>query len=319
MDQGKLTIAHETDSPASVHLSERKGTADNMTALPGTLAALAEESRARLDRAGVASPEIAAGWVIENHVHVGRLEIPARGAMRVDAKTSARVAADVDRIAGGEPPQYVVGWTSFMGARIHCDPRALIPRMETEELVDRALQLPAPNGGRERIADVGTGTGCIAIAVALRCEAAHILAIDASADALALARHNVEAHGLAGRVRLVEGDLLHGVGRASLDLVIANLPYVTEVEYAALDPAVRDHEPPGALRAGRDGLDAIRRLVPQARESLRQGGWLVLEMGAGQGDPVQALMEGAGFRGVRVHLDLANRPRIVQGQRGIHV
>lgn len=253
---------------------------------------------------------VCAEWIVEELAGVPRLELSMRRGMGVEADRVERARDWAGRVAGGEPIQYVLGWTSFRGHRIRTDPRALIPRPETEELVSRVREKIL---GRALVVDVGTGTGCISIALALEEPAVSLLAIDREAGALGLAAENVAVHGLEKRVRLRQGNLLSGVADGVFDIVVSNPPYVAESEMPDLPRNVRDHEPASALVSGPEGLDAIRRLVPEARRCLKPGGWLLLEIGETQATTVVQLLLAAGFDQAIVHPDLRGRDRIVSG------
>jgi release factor glutamine methyltransferase len=188
-----------------------------------------------------------------------------------------------------EPVQYITGEQEFYGLAMKVSPAVLIPRPETEHLVEAAL---ARVSRREpvRIADVGTGSGAIAIALAANLPLAQVTALDLSREALIVAQENARRHGVAGRVRLVESDLLRAAGEVRFDAVVSNPPYVAEAERATLARQVRDHEPAQALFAGAEGLDVYRRLIPQAARALRCGGLLAMEIGFGQSEAVAALL-----------------------------
>lgn len=219
----------------------------------------------------------------------------------------------VRRLGAGEPLQYVVGDTGFMGHTFKVDRRALIPRPDTESLVERVLacdalwQRAAPS-----VVDVGTGSGCIVISLALARSGAYI-AIDANAEALTLARENAERLQVAERIQFQEGDLLVGLAPGSADAVVANLPYIRTADMAALPRHILAHEPLTALDGGADGLCLIRRLAADAVGVLRPGGWLFLEIGFDQGPSVKALLEAGGYSEVTVHPDLGGRDRVVSG------
>jgi len=191
-------------------------------------------------------------------------------------------------------------------------PAVLIPRPETEHLVEVVLEKAA---GIEdaRIVDVGTGSGAIAVTLARKLERAQVTAIDLSADALKVARENADRNG--SRVRFLEGDLLTPVASERFDFVVSNPPYVPDVEKAWLSIDVRDHEPHLALFGGEDGMGIYRRLIPQAKDVLVSGGWLVMEMGFGQGEKVQRLMEQAEFKEIEIVPDLQGIERIILGQK----
>lgn len=231
----------------------------------------------------------------------------------LDAATAAACLALVARREAGEPVAYLTGRREFWSLALEVDPRVLVPRPETEVLVETALALAAqaPDGV---IVDVGTGSGAIALALAHELPARRIIAVDDSADALAVAAANFACHA-AGRIELRQGDLLQEFAAASLALVVSNPPYV-EDGYPGLSTVALCHEPRHALAAGPDGLDVIRRLVPQARDALREGGWLALEHGATQGPAVRALLAADGFRDLVTQRDLAGHERVTAGRRG---
>jgi release factor glutamine methyltransferase len=215
-----------------------------------------------------------------------------------------------ERRAAGEPFAYIVGIKEFFGLPLRVDPRVLVPRPDTETLVEWALALLAEEGVRPslRVADLGTGSGAIALAIKARCPAAQVEAVDASADALAVARANGAALGL--DVRWHEGRWLDPLA-GPFDLVVSNPPYVR-----ADDPhlAALEHEPRQALVAGEDGLDDLRAIVGQAPASLARGGWLLLEHGWDQAPAVRALLAGRGFNSVQSRTDLAGIERCTGGR-----
>jgi release factor glutamine methyltransferase len=220
-----------------------------------------------------------------------------------------RFDAAIGRRAGGEPLPYVTGLAGFRRLTLRADRRALIPRPETEGLVDLVLA-HAPTG---RVVDVGTGTGCIALALAQEGRYDSVVAVDRSADALALARENARTTGLLAD--LVCADLLTGFGSNTFDVIVSNPPYLTVAEYAALDGSVRDWEPEAALPSGADGLEATRRLIGEARERLCSGGLLALEVDASRAQDVAQLGRAPGWTGVTVHHDLFDRARYVLAWR----
>jgi release factor glutamine methyltransferase len=208
-----------------------------------------------------------------------------------------------------EPLAYILGEWGFRRLTLKTDRRALIPRPETEVVVERALEhirdLDEP-----RVLDVGTGTGAIALAIADEVPDAQVTAVDVSAGALSLARENLELTGINGRVRLVEHDLTSGLGEHDFDLVVSNPPYVEPDELPTLQPEVRDWEPHVALVAPA----ATEKLASAARDALRPGGWLVLETAAGAGDRVEQLLTELGFEDVTITPDLAGRDRVAEGR-----
>ena len=216
------------------------------------------------------------------------------------------------RRAAQQPLQHLTGVQEFFGLELHVTSDVLIPRPETEHLVESVLDWararPDPH---LNVVDVGTGSGAIAIALAAVLEHASVTAIDLSPAALAVARENAQRLGLAGRIEFLEGDLLDPLAGASarFDVIASNPPYVALDDAPTLAPEVRDHEPALALFAGRDGLEIYRRLIPQALELLRPGGLLAMEIGFGQRDALTELL--TGWQSVRFVDDYAGIPRVV--------
>lgn len=246
----------------------------------------------------------------------------------LDEVPTARMMAHLDsmleRLAAGEPLQYVLGHWSFRHLDLLVDRRVLIPRPETEVLAGIAIDLMRAvlDGGRAsvRCADLGTGSGAIGLSLALELPrgATEVWLSDVSSDALDVARANLAGIGVAGRgVRVVEGswfDALPVDLRGSLDLVASNPPYVADGD-PDVEASVRDWEPATAVWSGAEGLEAHRALCGDASAWLRPGGWLLCEIGSGQGSAVAALMSAGGLGDVEVRADLAGRDRIVMGRR----
>jgi len=227
---------------------------------------------------------------------------------------AVRFDALVARRAAREPFAYIVKNEEFWGLAFETTPAVLIPRPETELLVELAIGR-CPAAARLRIADVCTGTGCVAIAIAHDRPHVSLLAIDISDAALAVARRNAGRHGVSSRVDFWKGDLLDAVD-GPFDLIVANPPYVAERDRATLQPEVVDHEPAIALFAGDDGLDAIRRLLPQAVARLKNGGALLFEFGFGQDEAVERLISSTpGLRMIELRRDLAGIPRVAIAAR----
>lgn len=228
--------------------------------------------------------------------------------------TAIRYESLIRRRLAGEPIQYITGETEFYGLPFRVTPDVLIPRPETEHLVEEAITL-ARVFGRPRIVDVGTGSGAIAVMLAHELPDARITTIDLSEAALSVARDNAKRHNVDTRIRFMHGDLLGPVAQEHFDIVVSNPPYVPVSDRNGLAVEVRDHEPALALFAGADGLDIYRRFIPAAYKSLVPGGFIVLEIGCGQSEPVKTLLAGAGFTEIDIRPDLKGIPRIVTGQR----
>ena len=238
----------------------------------------------------------------------------APGAMRFhaapDARQRERFLDMLERRANGEPLQYVLGDQPFCGRSFRADPRALIPRPETEEVCLKALELLRGVRSPE-VLDVGTGTGVLAVTIALERPDARVTAVDISPDALALAGENARA--LGARVELCQGDLYAPVAGRRFDMIVSNPPYLTAEDMENLQPEVR-REPALALYGGPDGLDVYRALAAGAGELLRPEGRMVLEVGQGQAPQVRALLA-AGFEHTDVYLDINGTERIVCAHR----
>ena len=233
---------------------------------------------------------------------------------------AARYEPLVARREGREPLAYITGRKEFWGLELEVSPAVLIPRPETELIVEAALERFPDHHAPLEAADICTGSGCLAVALARERPGARFVATDVSADALRTARRNANRHGVADRVQLLQADVFDGTGNgaaALFDLIVSNPPYVPEGDRATLQPEVRDHEPAIALIAGEDGLTIIRRLVEQSAGRLTPGGLLIFEFGLGQADAVRALISQVpGLTMLEVKGDLQGIPRTaVAGRR----
>jgi release factor glutamine methyltransferase len=213
-----------------------------------------------------------------------------------------------------EPIQYITGQQEFYGLSFHVSPAVLIPRPETEHLVEAVLSL-LPVNQPVKIADIGTGSGAIAIALAIHLPKAAITALDISTEAIAVARRNAETHKVADRIQFLQSDLLNALDHelATFDAIVSNPPYVAESDRDTLHPQVRDHEPHTALFAGKTGLDIYRRIIPQAHNALKPGGLLALEIGHGQQETLTVLL--SGWQNVSFINDLQQIPRVALAYR----
>jgi release factor glutamine methyltransferase len=276
-----------------------------------TVAALLEEGQRRLraaDRAAADSAPLDAQLLLAHTLAVPRTRLKSHPETRLAPAQAGRYRELLARRAAGEPLAYLTGVREFWSLPVAVSPAVLIPRPETELLVERALALgPVPSA---RVADLGTGSGAIALALASERPHWQLLASDASEAALAVARSNAQALALRN-VEFRRGDWFEPLGAARFDLLISNPPYVAQDD-AALG-ALR-HEPAAALTPGADALACLRLLARGAPRHLRPGGWLLLEHGANQGAAVRAELVGAGFAYVRSHPDLAGHERMTEGQ-----
>ncbi len=252
---------------------------------PNTLSALVRRGRTLLSQARIPNAEQEASLIVESALGCSRLDLVLEGRQAVPADLWETAGTLLARRAGREPVQYILGSQEFCGLDFSVDPAVLIPRQETELLVAEAVR-HCGAFSRPMIADIGTGSGCIAISIAMALRDAVVFATDLSPTALEVARRNARRHGVDDRVRIVEGDLCGPLGEAGLEghlaAVISNPPYITDDQLADLQPEVRCFEPMLALAGGSDGLAVHRRLIDAAAPYLAPGGLLVLEVGAGQ-------------------------------------
>jgi release factor glutamine methyltransferase len=264
---------------------------------------------------GVESPRLDAELLLAHLLGVNRAAILAHPDRRLTPKQLTRYRELTARRAGREPLAYIVGHREFYDLDFLVDHRVLIPRPETEVLVEHALQIAGRMASEREtsphIADVGAGSGAIAITLAFHLPGATVYALDDSSGALEVVAENASRHGVAGQVHCLQGDLLAPLPHP-VDLITANLPYVTSGEWQALVPEIRDHEPRSALDGGPDGLQFISRLLATVGPHLRPGGALLLEIGASQGATVTALArEHLPQAHAQVHADYAGLNRLV--------
>ncbi len=270
-----------------------------------------------LEAAGVESPRVEAERLVALATGVERASLVGGGRTRLTPEEAGRLARALSRRLAGEPLQHIEGTVEFRQLTLRADRRALIPRPETEQLVERIARWVAGRRPLSRALDVGTGSGAIALALLTEGIVERVVGVDVSAEALAQAAENRTRVGLSAdrlELRLADRSVWSAVdARERFDLIVSNPPYVAEREWETLPREVRDHEPSSALAGGADGLGVIREVIGGAMIHLSPGGALFLEIGEEQGASVRALLEGAGEWGeVRVLRDLAGRDRFVR-------
>lgn len=274
------------------------------------------QAEERLRAAGVPDPGLDAELLLRHTRGWDRAALIARGDQPLSETDEKRFFALVDQRAARRPLQHLTGTQAFWRHEFLVTPDVLIPRPETEVLVETALALIR---GRRApvVVDVGTGSGCVALSIAAERPDAAVYAIDVSPAALAVARENARRLGLEGRVEMREGDALVPVAdlRGRIDLVASNPPYVDPAELPTLSPEVRDHEPRAALLAPEPPYGIYRRLAVEACRALRPGGHLLVEVGAGMAETVAHAFGEAGLADVATRPDLAGIPRVVSGRR----
>ncbi len=256
------------------------------------------------------SPKLASELLLAHVLGIQRIQLYLDMDRPASAAERRAYRELVERAANHEPVQYLVGQAHFFSLPFKVDKSVLIPRPSTETLVEGAIQFikHTPGHAIPRIADVGTGSGCIAISLAVNLPEARVLATDISPAALKLARVNAELHAVADRIDLVRGSLLEPLAGELFDLIVSNPPYISDAEWAAVEPNVKNFEPVTALRGGHDGLDLIRPLIAQAGQYLKPAGRLAIELSSSQGAAALAL--------ARQTPDLIN-PRIVADFEGL--
>ena len=244
------------------------------------------QAEARIASQNVPDARVEAELLLMHCLSIQRAELYARLSEPLPSLVGEDFWPLVERRIRREPTAYILRRCEFYGIELYVDPRVLIPRPETELLVETAVGLVERRLGKEQpcsIADVGTGSGAIAVALALHLPRARIYATDSSADAVEVARLNCGRHGVEGRVELLVGDLLEPLSWP-VDLIVANLPYVKDADIPQLMPEIRDFEPVAALAGGADGLDKVRILLAQAKDHLLPQGSVMLEIGLGQAE-----------------------------------
>jgi release factor glutamine methyltransferase len=273
-----------------------------------------------------AAAELAANPHLSEHAHrdaellllhtlqISRVALIAYPDRDLSPAQDALYQTAINRRLQLEPIQYITGEQEFYGLRLQVTPAVLIPRPETEHLVEAVLKL-LPADKPVKLVDVGTGSGAIAIALAVHLPLAKIVALDLSSEALAVAERNAREHNVANRIEFLQSDLLAAVKShgETFDAVLSNPPYIPESDRPTLHPQVRDHEPAAALFAGETGLDIYRRLIPEAASALKANGILVLEIGHRQLKPLTHLL--LGWNDVTFVNDLQQIPRVARARR----
>ena len=272
-------------------------------------------SAAWLQERGCESARLDAEVLLGHVLGMRRLDLYLDYARPLDEAERDAYREALRRRGGGEPVAYITGTREFFALPFRVSPAVLVPRPETELLVERALALISEMPGETvRIADIGTGSCAIAVAIAHEEPRARVLATDVSPEALEVARDNAEANGVSDGIRFEQADLLSNGGEL-FDLIVSNPPYVSERDRPTLSRDVRDYEPEGALFSGEDGLDCIRRIVAMAPARLRPGGWLAMEIGYDQADAVRELLRADGrYDETEIERDYQGIERIVSAR-----
>jgi release factor glutamine methyltransferase len=280
-----------------------------MPELAPVLGSLIDEGTEQLRLSGITQARREAIRIWTELTAGGPADVFLQRSEPVDAAAVDSFQRAISRRARGEPLSHVTGWSGFRKMSLRSDARALIPRPETEGLVDLVLERVSAG----RVADVGTGSGCIALSLALEGDFAGIVGVDCSAEALELARLNRELARVP--VTLVQGDLCCPLRPQAFDALVSNPPYLTAAEYSALEESVRDWEPAVALVSGEDGMVATTRLLVEGRDVLKPGGWLALELDCSRAAVAAHRASELGWHDVSVHVDLFGRERYLLARR----
>jgi release factor glutamine methyltransferase len=286
--------------------------------LPGvTVLEVIQRSSEFLARKGVESPRLQIELLLAHVLQVPRLKLYLNFERRLTDPELEVLRGLVTRRGGREPLQHILGSVSFCGLELEVNREVLIPRPETELLAERACEQAArPGSEAPIILDFGTGSGCLAIALAVRCPAAQVHALEISEAALAVARRNAQRHQVAGRLQFhVGSDLASLPAGLQFDLLVSNPPYIASGEIASLQPEVRDHDPRSALDGGPDGLKFFRLLATEGAARMASGGCALLEFGDGQGEAVRDLFAQQGWRIEAIEKDYSGRARILIARR----
>lgn len=262
-----------------------------------------------LSAKGIESPRLQAELLIGHALGLKRMQLYLQFERPLAESELEKIRPLVRRRAQREPVQYILGETDFFGLKLKVDRRALIPRPETEQLVEHVVA--ACTTAPREVLDLGTGTGAIALALAAAFPEAGVMATDISEEALALARENAAATGFDGRVSFVRSDWFVSVPPKQFDVVVSNPPYLSEEETAGTSPEVHGFEPASALTAAEGGISALRRIIVEAPRYLSTGGRLALETGIAQHAELLAAATAAGFREAESRRDLAGRDRFI--------
>lgn len=268
----------------------------------------------------VDAPRLSGEMLLSHVLGISRIELYMHFDKPVDKVKLSELRGLVKRAGEHEPVAYLIGHTEFYSLPIKVNPACLIPRPETEFLVERAIDFLRKRQGPQHVLDLCSGSGCIAVAIAKNVKDCSVIATDISGDALKVAAENVKAGKLDEKIQLLEGDLFAPVidqlDGGKFDLIVSNPPYVSDIEYEKLAANVKDYEPKDALYAGLDGLDVYKRIADGIGEHLKDEGALLLEIGYAQGDAVRDMLQQTTlFAEIKIEKDFSNNDRVVTATR----
>ncbi len=282
--------------------------------MPESVLEILNEAKARLLNKKIGSPLLEAELILSFVLGCQRSKLYFEPRRVLDQKEQARFQGFLGQRLAGKPLQYVLGETYFFGYRFKVNQDVLIPRPETEILVEEVISLLKAKGDL-KIVDLGTGCGNVAVSLALNLKDAFIFATDISAHALKVAQHNAKLHGVENQIEFLCGNLFEPIN-TRVDAIVTNPPYVSEEEFAKLPDEIKDFEPKEALLAGKDGLEYIRKIIDQAPEFLVNAGLLALEIGFGQETKVKELVFNSKFlKLIGIKKDLSGIPRVMLARK----
>lgn len=279
-----------------------------------TLKLLLDDTIQKFQHVGIEQPEVDAKWMLMNYFDYSTVDYILNQNKVLDPLMVENFGKEVQRRLNREPLQYIHGYQQFRSLDFAVDPSVLIPRPETEMLID--LIIDHEEKEQAKILDIGTGTGCIAISLLWERKHWEGIALDISVDALDMAKKNVKTHEMEKRLQCIHSDLFSGLGEAhykSFDVIVSNPPYIPDEDLHSLEPEVAQYEPHSALFGGEDGLDFYRRITKESPAYLKEGGQLFYEIGIHQSEAIVNMMEEEGFSHISVVNDLTGIPRFVYG------
>lgn len=259
------------------------------------------------------NPELESSLLLSKALSINAVDIYAYPERKVASDKVEEFKQLLERRLRKEPVAYILGEKEFYSRPFIVSPDVLIPRPETEILVEEALKV-AKNVSHPLVVDAGTGSGCIAVTISCECENAQIFATDISLEALLVAGANSKRHRVVEKISLVRTDFLNSFKEESIDLALSNPPYITESDFSKLESNVKDFEPKESLLGGEDGLDCMRKIVHQAGRVLKNGGWCIVEVGDSQSENVSKIFDYIGFRDISSVRDLSGIERVIKGK-----
>lgn len=271
------------------------------------------EGKNKIEEAGFETPGLEASALLSCALDIDSIEIYADPQREVSPERAEIYQNFLERRIDSEPNSYITGFKEFYSKRFEVNPSVLIPRPETELLVEKALNL-IPKKGSFIIVDIGTGSGCIGVTLSALREDITVIATDTSSIALKTAKHNSFINKVSDKISFIKVDLLTCFKENSFDIVVSNPPYISVYDYTNLQKEITDFEPKIALVSGKDGLNHIRRVVSDSKTVLKPGGWCLLEVGIGQSNCVKGLFERVGFINISSTTDLNGVERVVKAQ-----